>query len=465
MMIKDRFMFRLRGLTLIWIVMLVLSSMTFMANGQVTDFFSFLAQVPQPQKIPAIPAGGKLSSKKLPCSPELVAKLDSPSAKDEDFFGSALAMTEDTLWVGAPGDDTANTNVGAVYVYLKTGKTWTLDDVLLPGDADAEQNFGWSLAIDEDDPETLVIGSPGDGDIATDAGAVYVFVRDMQGNWIEQDKLAEADTPEDARFGSVVDVDGDTIIAGAPLEDNVLGNLAGNAYVYEGDGQGIWTLKDKLFPPGSSSGIIFGSAVAVDRKVILVGAPYLGMQFVAGSAYAYSRTPSGWELDQKLSGLLSTGRDRFGSSAVLADGVAAIGSPRDGVPPVGLVTSFQYDQGMAARTSWTPIQYFFAPDFTVVDRFGSRLALSGSRLLVSATNHNEQGAAYLYDFENGKASLSCKISAPDGAACDLFGSGLALAGDMAAIGAPYHDAAATDDGSVYLFDLSRPGPLVEHAWR
>lgn len=71
------------------------------------------------------------------------------------------------------------------------GHALTLNEVakLLASDGAAGDGFGYSVSIDGD---SAVIGAI-DGNVATQIGAAYVFVRDGAGNWSEQAILTASD--------------------------------------------------------------------------------------------------------------------------------------------------------------------------------------------------------------------------------------------------------------------------------
>src|SRR5262249_34991828 len=129
-----------------------------------------------------------------------------------DWFGTAVAMSGDTLVITAPyessnatgvnGDQSNNsaTNSGAAYVFVRSGTNWSQQAYLKASNTGAEDNFGWSAAISGG---TVVIGALG-------AGAAYVFVRNGT-NWSQQAYLKAANSGANA-FGAGVDISGDTVV-------------------------------------------------------------------------------------------------------------------------------------------------------------------------------------------------------------------------------------------------------------
>ena len=110
---------------------------------------------------------------------------------------------------------------------------------LSASDAGAGDGFGWSVAISGD---TLVVGAfeadGGPGDPIPESGAAYVFERDLggAGNWGEAAKLSASDAGRFDYFGWSVAISGDTLVVGARYEDGGPGDPlddSGAAYVYQ----------------------------------------------------------------------------------------------------------------------------------------------------------------------------------------------------------------------------------------
>ena len=78
--------------------------------------------------------------------------------------------------VGASYHNGGGSSRGAVYVYDRTGTTWSQTSTLQPNDAGNADQFGWRVDIDKDG-RTLIASSPWDDDKGSNAGAVYVFTK------------------------------------------------------------------------------------------------------------------------------------------------------------------------------------------------------------------------------------------------------------------------------------------------
>ncbi len=156
-------------------------------------------------------------------------KASIPEAGDQ--FGYSVAISGDTLVVGASGEDGDGSDeennsalgAGAAYVFVRSGSAWSQQDYLKASNAEADDLFGYSVAISG---ETVVVGALGeDGngsgeadDSAEDAGAAYVFVRSGSA-WTLQDYLKASNAEAGDNFGYSVAISGETVVVGAHLED------------------------------------------------------------------------------------------------------------------------------------------------------------------------------------------------------------------------------------------------------
>ncbi|HEX5923206.1 MAG TPA: FG-GAP repeat protein [Baekduia sp.] len=127
-------------------------------------------------------------------------------------IGYAAAVDGDTLVLGDP---LGNGGIGAVYVFQRSGNTWTNTATLTASDGSVDDNLGVSVAIDGD---TIVAGASGDGvdQDATGQGSVYTFARSGPPSRTETARLTDAEGAGHDELGYSVAIDGDTIVAGAP---------------------------------------------------------------------------------------------------------------------------------------------------------------------------------------------------------------------------------------------------------
>ncbi len=224
------------------------------------------------------------------------AKLTASDGADDDWFGVSVALDGKTAVIGASGDDDKGIDSGSVYVFVKPSGAWAdgnETDKLTASDGEAQDNFGYSVAVDVDTVEvsgaevevaTVVVGAyqhdpidphsdPDSPLYLLDAGAAYVFTRDSEGVWDGGEKLTADDGDALDYFGYSVAVDVDTVVVGAYGDDDN-GSASGSAYVFTRDSNGEWSQKKKLTDEDGEAGDWFGYSVAVDTAAhtALVGA-------------------------------------------------------------------------------------------------------------------------------------------------------------------------------------------------
>src|SRR5688572_16404066 len=134
--------------------------------------------------------------------PSCQEKLTSQAGADFDLFGESVSISGTTAVVGASGADVVAFNAGAAFVFVERGSEYERQATLTAGDASAGDFFGTSVAISAD---TIVVGAYGDG---AEVGAAYAFAR-VDGSWVQRAKLRPADLAEADEFGRTVAVSGD----------------------------------------------------------------------------------------------------------------------------------------------------------------------------------------------------------------------------------------------------------------
>ena len=157
------------------------------------------------------------------------AQLAASDGAALDHLGSSVAISGDTVVVGAELNDVgANGDQGSAYIFGRSGTTWTQQAQLTASDGAVSDLFGFSVAISGD---TVVVGAPSDPVLLGNPGSAYVFVRSGIG-WTERQKLTASDGAASDAFGTSVGISGDTVVVGA-VADNVGANAnQGSAYIY-----------------------------------------------------------------------------------------------------------------------------------------------------------------------------------------------------------------------------------------
>ncbi len=256
------------------------------------------------------------------------AELGASDGLSRDRFGTSVAVSGDTIFVGAPSADDAGPSSGSVYVFTRDGAgVWTEKVKLVASDPVAGGNFGDAVALDTD---TAAIGARSGSTDTLGAGTAYVFVRDGVGDWAEQTQLVASDLQEEDAFGFSVAIDGDTIVVGA-VENDVAEPDGGSAFVFTRDGAGVWTEQSQLVGSDTVDGDDFGDSVAIDGDIALVGAPRnsaAGLR--SGAVYVFARDASGiWSQRLQLTASDTTGGGAFGGGLAFSGDTAVVGARQD----------------------------------------------------------------------------------------------------------------------------------------
>lgn len=241
-------------------------------------------------------------------------------------LGGSVDLDGDTVIAGATGANVLGSASGAAHVYVRNGAAWSHQQTLTASDGDANDLFGWSVAIDG---ERAMVGAYMD---TFDTGKAYVFARNGA-NWSEQAVLTASNAQIGAHFGMDVDIDEDTAIVGAyyASPSNVV--RAGSAYVYVRQGV-AWQEQAVLVASDLDVTDQFGAAVALKGEVAVIGAngDDHGATTAAGSAYVFGRAGSAWVQRSKLVPTSIQAGYRFGSSVDFSGSTVVGGAPGVGGP-------------------------------------------------------------------------------------------------------------------------------------
>ncbi len=298
------------------------------------------------------------------------------SDADNSLFGGWVALDGDRMMIGAILDDDGGPLTGAAYFFEYDGSSWVERQKLVASDPQPADFFGINLELSGD---VAVIGANGK---VSRPGAAYVFRYDGS-TWVEEQKLVASDAVPSDQFGNRIAVDGEACLIGTPGASGT----GGAAYYFRYNGS-TWVEEQKITPSQPVAGNGFGSGVALDGGLAMIGA--VGDSNSTGAAFAFEYNGSTWLQTQKLVGSGASSNEQFGSSVALEGGIAAIGSWRDN--NVGSCYVFR-----RAASMWSEDQRILASDAGASDNFGSNVALSESFLFVAAESADGgAGAAYMF---------------------------------------------------------------------
>lgn len=344
------------------------------------------------------------------------ARLTANDATEEDGFGSAVAIGENIVVVGAPYHKIGSIS-GAVYTFVRdsTNGKWTQRGDALG--ASTSGSFGYSIALNGD---TLAVAAPGVGT----SGHVFVY-QNSGTSWTIVGSLSPSDSPPGAAFGESIALDNGRMLIGAPA-DSTFAKYEGSAYVFAYQSATTsWEQQQKLVPyPDGNANDYFGETVAILGQIAVVAAPGRNSSQGAVDLFSFDSGHGVWLKEGVLQGSGS-----FGRSLALSSDTLAVGSfPSSGSNFVSLYT---LGSGTATFQSNLP-----AGSQLIPGNFGQSLSWSNGNLLVAAPGADvdsyERGLIYQFSpIDSGWTERQ-----PIGALGDqgeYFGVMVAVSGDVAVI--------------------------------
>jgi hypothetical protein len=314
-------------------------------------------------------------------------KLTASDGYPYQYFGNAVAISEQFAVVGAYLDDSSYQNAGAVYLFQRDDIQWNFIEKFLPPVSYYEGQFGFSLAMSDD---TIVIGSNGDDERGNWAGAAYLLTYDGY-SWSFGPKLTAFDGVAYDNFGYSTAISGDSVIVGAFADDDK-GISSGSAYIFTRSGD-EWNLKSKITASDGAPVAHFGTSVSISGDHLVVGAPDDQTNgYSSGAAYIFTLTPAGWTETCKLVPQDNERNDDFGLSAAIAGETVVIGARGDDDvgASAGAVYLFKPRSG-----SWQEARKILAPDPGDHNWFGRAVSMFGNTFFSGAS-----GSAYIFENYN-----------------------------------------------------------------
>ena len=362
------------------------------------------------------------------------AYLKASNTGAEDNFGTSVAISGETLVVGAddedgsgnqvnPPSDEAESAAGAAYVFVRSGGVWSQQAYLKASASGSNDDFGTSVAVSED---LIVVGAfsedgsgtgvnPGFNNSLTDAGAAYVFSRTGT-VWISEAYLKASNPDASDYFGESVAISGNTIVVGANSEDgngsgvnppdDDLATNAGAAYVFQKSGL-VWSQQAYLKASNVDSSDYFGGAVSISDDTIVVGARYENGSGTganpasnegslnSGAVYVFFRSGAVWTQQAYLKPSNPTLDYFFGGSVSVSGEALVVGG--DGGFLVSRKEGIAYAFARAGSVWSEQAQLTQTPLPSLGDHFGYSVAISGDTGIVGAIlKDSSEGAAYLF---------------------------------------------------------------------
>jgi hypothetical protein len=471
-------------------------------------------------KAPNGEAGDYFGSRSAISEDTIVVGASFESSNQTTITNGTTASSNNTL-----------TKSGAAYVFRRVGSNWAPEAYLKASNAGAEDYFGNTVAISADtivvgayteDGNTTVItnGIASQGDGLTDSGAAYVFKRSGT-NWVQESYIKASNAGADDKFGyEGISISGDTIVVGAYGEDNSqtvissADNLAfnsGAAYVFKRTGS-LWEQEAYLKAPNREPSDLFGAMASISGDTIVVSGHYEDSAQTtitngnsastnntltdSGAAYVFRRSGSVWAQEAYLKASNAGANDYFGIWTRISGDTIIVTSREDSnQTPITNGTTASTNNTLAdsgavyvfkrTGSSWTQEAYLKAPNSGASDWFGEGISISGDTIVVGAYQEDsnqssitngigggsdnslqDSGAAYVFKRTGTTWAQEAYFKAPNPGASDWFGSSNSISSNTVVVGAYYEDSSQTtitngqtassdnsavDSGAVYVF--------------
>ncbi|MGE3609920.1 MAG: beta strand repeat-containing protein [Bacteriovoracaceae bacterium] len=399
-----------------------------------------------------------------------------------DYFGYTVALSSDTLIVGAYAEasnvttitngTTASANnsiteAGAVYVYKRSGVNWTQEAYIKAGNSNASDRFGYAISLSDDtlavgaywEDSTLTTITNGTGtstnNAKVDSGAVYIYKRTGT-TWAQEAYIKAGNSGASDFLGSSVSINGNTLAVGAWGEDSNQTTItngstsssnnstleSGAVYIYKRSGV-TWAQEAYIKAPNPEASDYFGNSVSLNGDTLAVGAYQEDSNQTtitngttasadntntnSGAVYIFKRTGVIWAQEAYVKAANNTAGDQFGYTVNLSGDTLAVGA------------------------------YFEDSNQTTITNGTS----------ASADDSNaDSGAVYIYKRSVTTWAQEAYIKAANNDATDYFGFSVALSGNTLAVGAQREDSNQTtittgtsassdntnaDSGAVYVY--------------
>jgi hypothetical protein len=371
------------------------------------------------------------------------AKLTASDPHADDYFGASVSISGDYAIVGAYANDLHGTDIGAAYIFKRTGTTWSQTAQLTPTDGSSSDNFAYDVSISGD---YAIVGSQNDDDIDSNCGSAYLYQRDG-GSWNFLLKLISEHGQLDDHFGQAVAIHENNIAIGAYYDDDK-GSNSGSASIFMLDTQpAIVEIANQVIFDLTASHVVNLTIIDTNGSDLTITAQSTDTSIISNSHIHINSSGSNTLVTSTTTGEPLCFTLQFVPS-------------QQSYFDTDIIVTVADSNGVANTRQFTisypmPENKAFAEDGASSDQFSNDISIFGNFAIAGGKFNDDfgsnSGSAYILQrTANGWQQIQ-KLLGSSSASIAQFGCSVAIYDDYAIVGAFHEDAGIVDSGVAYIF--------------
>ncbi len=388
--------------------------------------------------------------------------INTPSISSAEEFGTAVAISGNIVVIGAHHDDKVGfQNSGTVFIYDRQSPTPQVPVLTIenPG-PNLNDYFGSAVAISGN---TVAIAAYQDDNPVTNSGTIYIYHWNSATPTVPVLAIPNPVPTAQDQFGNAIALSGSRLVVGCAK--NELAD-AGSAYVFDLSSVTPTLPVATLDNPAPAGEDYFGTSVSISGTLVAIGAPGDDTGAIdTGTAYLYDISlPVPHGPVAVFDNPDATAEDLFGHAVAISSQWLVVGAYQDDLGTRDAGCAYVYP--LAALPSTQPFVTLADPSPEPEDFFGISTAIAGSRIVIGASEidfgSTDAGSAFVYEMTSFTPQVPVEVlDCGDHEAGDWFGFSVAIDGTDILVGAPLEDGNTLDRGSAYVFDPDPPLPQMQ----
>lgn len=374
-----------------------------------------------------------------------------PDTPNGNYSNETVAVYDNYLFSATSYyDPPAGSTQGSIFIYQYTGTTMNFVQRIDNHNGEETFYFGNTISADGDWLVTsdTVVPSAGDAN-----GRVYIYQKSGS-TWSLFQTLADPLSPVGNSFGSHVAVHGDVLVVGASDTGFSGAEGGGAAHIYRYDG--VDFKLEQTIDRSSPADGGFGFAVDAHGDYVIVGAPQLDKNAVDGGAsYIFRYNGTTWDLQATIvDNAYANNADYLGFTVSISDEYAVIGCTLDdisGATDGGSARILRRDGDV-----WTLLDFVYSETPTASMQFGFASDIVGDYIFIAETDEGSSGRVYIYRVENDQMVLKHTLTSPNSDPADVYGGfytdSIAASDKILSVTAPGASDVGTETGSTYTYE-------------